>query len=512
MKKSIYRLLIMLPILVFTACDNDFLKTEPKGEPTLANFWKTKTDVERATNSLYAMNDFQGIYGRGMFLYSLIASDDFVVGKPKGQIEEIKDFITEGSGSYTRDIWPMHYQVIKRANDILNFVPDMDISDDAKNFALGNAYFMRGLAYFQLSLLYGDDRAGIPIVDENTVDFYIERPSSVTESYTFAAGDFSKAATLLPLFSDLDPADYGKAHRNAAYAYLAKTHLHNAEFDSSSWQKVIDACDKVIETQPDLEPNFEDVFKIANNWGKDYLWSVPSNTLGGSIFPGASLENKAWGHYNGWGYCAPTLDLYEFYEENDIRRDATLLAFGDEFVFFGETRLYWSSNNLTGFQLKKYMEPYSYADGIHVNGNGDHPTTDLNVPLMRLSSIYLMRAEAKIKLGENGDADLNKVRSRAGLSDVTGATLDHVKKERRAEFAGELFGRFEDLCRWGDAADIQKALRGRLHADKTDPNSPFTVYEVWRERANFELTKHRVWPIPPSVIDQSRNTLTQNER
>jgi hypothetical protein len=231
MKKSFYLLLFTLPTIVFMACHDDFLDTTPKGQPTLANFWKTQTDVDRATNSLYLMNDFQGIYGRGMFLYSLIASDDFVVGKPKGQIEEIKDFITEGSGSYTRDIWPMHYQLIKRANDLLTFVPDMNISDDAKNFALGNAYFMRGLAYFQLSLLYGDDSAGIPVVDEKTVDFDIERPNSVTASYTFAAGDFSKAATLLPLFSDLDLADYGKAHKNAAYAYLAKTHLHNARSD-----------------------------------------------------------------------------------------------------------------------------------------------------------------------------------------------------------------------------------------------------------------------------------------
>ena len=46
-------------------------------------------------------------------------------------------------------------------------------------------------------------------------------------------------------------------------------------------------------------------------------------------------------------------------------------------------------------------------------------------------------------------------------------------------------GRFEDLCRWGDAADIQKALRGRLHADKTDPNSSFTVYEVWKKKNKF---------------------------
>lgn len=512
MKKSINKLLLMLPIVVFMACDKDFLETEPKGSPTLANFWKTETDVERAINSLYVMNDFQGTYGRGMFLYSLIASDDFIVGKSKGQIEEIKDFITSGSGSYTRDIWPLHFQVIKRANDILTYVPDMDVSDDVKNFALGNAYFMRGLAYFQLSLLYGDDRAGIPVVDENTEDFYIERPASVTVSYEFAAENFTKAAALLPLFSSLNTSDYGKAHKNAAYAYLAKTHLHNAEFDANSWQKVIDACTEIIKTQPELEPVFEDVFKITNNWGIEYLWSVPSNTLGGSILPGASLENKAWGLYNGWGYFAPTLDLYESYEVGDLRRDATLLAFGDEFVFFGETRKYWSTRNLTGIQLRKYMEPYSYPGGVHLNGNGDHPTTDLNIPLMRLSNIYLMRAEAKIALSQNGDADLNKVRTRAGLTPITGATLDDIKYERRAEFAGELFGRFEDLCRWGDSAEIQKALSGRQHADKEDPASTFEVYEVWKERSIFDLTKHRVWPIPPQVIDQSRGTLTQNER
>ena len=492
MKNSIYKSMLMISsIAVFLACEKNFLETEPKGEPTLADFWKTKTDTDRAVNSLYVMNDFQGIYGRGMFLYSLIASDDFVVGKSKGQIEDIKNFITIGNGSYTRDIWPLHFQVIKRANDILNYVPEMDVSDQVKNFALGNAYFMRGLAYFQLSLLYGDSRAGIPIVDETIENYYIERPSSVSVSYEFAAENFTKAAELFPLFSDLNPSDYGKAHKNAAYAYLAKTHLHNAEFDNTSWQKVISACDQVLKTQHELEANFEDVFKIANNWGKEYLWSVPSNTQGGSILPGASLENKGWGKYNGWGYFAPTLDLYNFYQDGDQRRDATLLAFGDEFVFFGENRRYWSSRNLTGIQLKKYMEPYSYADGKHLNGNGDHPTTDLNIPLIRLSNIYLMRAEAKIVLGQNGDADINKVRTRAGLTPISGATIEHIKYERRAEFAGELFGRYEDLCRWGDTAEIQKALIGRLHDDKMNPDSPFTTYEVWQKRDNFDLTKHR---------------------
>ena len=165
MKKYITLLIVVLFGLI--SCE-DFLVEEPKGEPTNANFWKTEADVISATTALYIFNDFQGIYGRGMNLYSLVPSDDFVVGKPKSQIEEIKDFITSGNGSYTRDIWPMHFIVVKRANDIIRNVTDLEINADVKNFALGEAYFMRGLAYFQLSLLYGDNNSGgIPIVDEH---------------------------------------------------------------------------------------------------------------------------------------------------------------------------------------------------------------------------------------------------------------------------------------------------------------------------------------------------------
>ena len=90
----------MVVVFGLISCE-DFLVEEPKGEPTNANFWKTEADVISATTALYIFNDFQGIYGRGMNLYSLVPSDDFVVGKPKSQIEEIKDFITSGNGSYT---------------------------------------------------------------------------------------------------------------------------------------------------------------------------------------------------------------------------------------------------------------------------------------------------------------------------------------------------------------------------------------------------------------------------
>ncbi|EAR13923.1 putative outer membrane protein probably involved in nutrient binding [Polaribacter irgensii 23-P] len=529
MKK--YISVLILALFGLTGCEN-FLEEQPKGEPTNANFWKTEADVISATTALYIFNDYQGIYGRGMNLYSLVPSDDFVVGKPKSQIEEIKDFITSGNGSYTRDIWPMHFIVIKRANDIIRNVTDLDINAEVKNFALGEAYFMRGLAYFQLSLLYGDDNSGgIPIIDETVAeDFFIERPASVSISYAFAAASFEKAAELLPYFNAADSERFGRPHKNAALGYLARTHLHNAEYNAASWDIVITACDQVINSNKNaLETNFKDAFKIASNWGPEYLWSVPSNTVGGSMFAGASLENRAWGKYNGWGYFAPTKELYDSYETGDERRDATLLAFGDEFEFFGSTRKYASANNLTGFQLKKFLEPYGYASPIHLNPNGDHPSTDLNLPLLRYSHILLMKAEALIvKNGAgSGDTEINLVRARAGLAAKTGATLEDLKSERRAEFAGELLGRYEDLCRWGDVAKIKGALHGKRHlgvvfdtsegenkgfpVNSTDFTQNFPTTEVWKERSNFILSTHRIWPIPANAIDTSRETLSQNK-
>ncbi|MFS2022006.1 RagB/SusD family nutrient uptake outer membrane protein, partial [Massilia sp. CT11-108] len=75
--------------------------------------------------------------------------------------------------------------------------------------------------------------------------------------------------------------------------------------------------------------------------------------------------------------------------------------------------------------------------GIHVSPNGDEPSTDLNVPLLRYAEILLIKAEAQIMQGKNGDAALNQVRVRAGLSPITNATMANLKHERRVELAGE---------------------------------------------------------------------------
>jgi hypothetical protein len=211
------------------------------------------------------------------------------------------------------------------------------------------------------------------------------------------------------------------------------------------------------------------------------------------------LENKGWGAYYGWGYYMPTKELYDAYEFGDIRREATILKPGDSFTFFGSQMTYSSTNSLSGFQFRKYMEPFSYAGGIHLSPNGDHPTTDLNLPLIRYAEVILIKAEAKLMQGQNADAEINMIRHRAGLADTTNADMNELKIQRRCELAGEWANRHFDLVRWGDA---QAAYAQPLHG------AAGTV--VWPART-FNPAIHNVWPVPQTEVTSSNGVVTQNQ-
>ena len=63
-----------------------------------------------------------------------------------------------------------------------------------------------------------------------------------------------------------------------------------------------------------------------------------------------------------------------------------------------------------------------------------------------------MNAEAKVKLGKNGDAPFNEVRRRAHMPELTNVTFDQIIDERRMELCCEWGERYNDLVRTGKAA------------------------------------------------------------
>jgi starch-binding outer membrane protein, SusD/RagB family len=508
MKKRMILLTVFAMLFVMLSCEKE-LDVTPQGGPSSANFWKTPDDAKAGVNAIYGLYNDDNMYGRGFFWLNN-ASDD-IGTKPRANAERIKNFQVDGAESDTKNIWPLHYEVMKRCNDVIKNIPAISMSQNLKNRMLGEAYFNHAVMHLELAYRYGDDRAGIPIQDrDNPLNIYVPRAKNVKVNYDYIAQDLIKAADLLPYFNELSADNYGRAHKTAAWAYLARTYLY-----AKDWDNAIKYADLVIKSgKHQLLANFEDVFKVANNWSSEYIWSVTSASFDtglGSIFPGVCLEDKGWGFYNGWGNFYPTKELFDTYQSDDKRRSATILQKGDKFLFFGEERTFnegrfvVGSSNRTGYQFKKYMEPFGYAktgtgsvDTRYVNANGDKPSTALNLPLLRYADVILMMAEAKLMKGQNADIEINLIRTRAGLASISSATLTDLKRERRCEFAGEWTDRHWDLVRWGDA-----------QATYAQPLHHYDGKIIYSART-FNPSIHHVWPIPPDEIAVSKGALWQN--
>lgn len=504
MKQSI-KYMTIAALALMSSCAKQ-LDITPEGAPSAGNFWKTREDALKAEAGMYEKYNDENYYGRGMFWF-INASDDMVTGRNKPEADNIKNFNrTYIGGGYTESQWSMRYATIKRANDIIKNVPAIQMDENLKKQIIGDAYFNAGLVYFQLASNYGNEKAGVPIVSPETDPAAATpRAANVNENYDYIIQLLLKAADNLPYFTEMNAADYGKAHKTAAWSYLSKVYLFKKDYANAAKY-----ADMVINSgKHDLvNTGFADVFKAANNWSKEYIWSVVCTPSGGgtgwgSKLPGVMLTNKGWTLYNGWGYYLPTKELYDSYEQGDQRREATILKTGDQFMYFGQLRSFTKDAGATSdYQFRKYMEPFGYANPIplHVNPNGDNGTTDLNVPLMRYAEVLLIKAEAAIQLSGAGagDQELNKIRVRAGLLPKTGMTLTDLKRERRNELAGEWADRHRDLVRWGDA---QATYAKPLHDSQGNV--------IWAAR-NFNPQVNDVWAVPQQEIDNSGGVIKQN--
>ncbi|PWN69822.1 RagB/SusD family nutrient uptake outer membrane protein [Chryseobacterium phosphatilyticum] len=481
------------------SCTNE-LDIQPEGTPTEASFWKTENDLITGANAMYKPLSDSEFYGRGFFWF-INASDDMVTGRSKSEADNVKNFSSNyiAAGDLETQ-WNKRYTVIGVANRVIRNVNNIQASQAVKNKYLGEALFMSSRMYFELAYSYGNEKAGVPIIDRTKEpEGPAPRAANVMENYKYIVEDLKKAAELLPNQAELPAKDYGRPHKAAAWALLAKVYLFMKDWQNAAFW----ANEVMTKGNRNLLNNYADVFKAENNYSSEYIWSVPStpkfNSVG-SILPGVMLENKGWGEYNGWGYFQPTKELYDEYETGDLRRSATILKLGDKFTFNGTERTYASSNSLTGYQFNKYMDAFKYPlSSGHVSANGDYPCTDLAVPIMRYAEVILIKAEALLMSGGNADQEINIIRIRAGLTPKTGCTMADLKHERRCELAGEWADRHRDLVRWGDAqATYAKPLHG------------INGQIVWAAR-NFNPTVHNVWAVPQAEIVNSYGIIKQNE-
>jgi hypothetical protein len=324
------------------------------------------------------------------------------------------------TNSFAAATWSSAYNTINVANNVLENTSKVTSSATRKNSVEGQALFLRASMYFELLKLYAkpftdsaspSTNLGVPLVLTATkapiTDADYKPRATVKAVYDQIVADLIKAESLMP------STNTKFATKWAAAAQLSRVYLMLGNYTeaAAAANRVIVGSGKTLTAEfrnnwftyinfGGVTPN-EYVFyiKVTNQDGANSFNTYYGAPLG--AFPGSAgrrdmrIQNA---HLN-------------IYEAADLRR-----------AFFTGT------SGTTRYTLK------------HLDRFGD-------VPVIRLAEMYLTRAEANFRQGTTVGAtplfDVNLIRKRAGLADLTAVTLNAILNERAAELALEGNNLFE---------------------------------------------------------------------
>jgi len=474
MKKLLF--LTIAASIIAVSCEEEFLESTPYAQATSAGFWRNADDAVAAANALYEPLDDGDFYGHGEQTFE-ICSDDFWRAGDHGEDQAIEEFTFDPANAQLRSAYSRKYEIVNRANAVLINVPDIDMDPALKNRVLGEAYFMRGFANWRLHVIYGE----LPLITEADVqeNNFNKPKASIEEMRQAIEADWQRAAELLP--ASYSGENVGRPSSGTAYGFLTKLYVYWEKFDQA-----IAAGNNVINGPYPLADNFQDNFVIETENNPEMLFAVQTLDGWNSCAYRIYTTPRPWG---GWDFHEPIQDLIDEFEEGDPRLDYTVFKIGDT-VDLGGGRgptVYEEGLSQTGYHFRKFASwrPTGGLDAGH------------NVSIMRSADVYLLVAEAKIRSGQSGDAEINAVRERAGLEPISGATMEELIHERRVELAGEN-NRHQDLMRWDKAGIIDIVEHYQIDRGQ------------FKRPRNFQRPKHYYFAIPQREIDLSGGVLEQN--
>ena len=527
-------------LLLLCSC-SDFLDKEPLVDMVAETYYSNSSEVNTAVLGAYSYIQTESYQLSSFLVVGDDCSDDYDLGNEYSEAfgwfgspcQQLQRFEADYTNWVSSGLWSQAWSLINAANTIIDRVEaNPELPEKCTHQYLGEAYFLRGFAYFFLCRQYG----GMPLADHvlSYEEYYIPR-SSQADTWTFIEQCFSKAAELLPKKSEMSSDELGRATQGAAYAMLGKTCLY-----AKDYQGCADALKQVIDSKEyQLETEFSDFFALSHENGCESVFEIQQNTSGtgwsdsneGSILPfyehdGCREYYAEWGYpdpqkyMHGWSMHCPTPDLVAEFEEGDPRLHKTIIFPGDMF----DGRINKNLTSSTGYQSKKWFTPW--ADRAP-----DESDTPNNILFVRYADVLLMYAEALNELGKSSNAldYLEQVRARARGGDNTvlpkvtttsqTGLRDAIWHERRVELAGE-GQRFWDICRQGRAAQLMKAFYNKYKdgidvdycvcdGDITKATMTTIKWSTTKGRS-FQEGVSELCPIPQSAISSSNNTFEQN--
>lgn len=262
MKKTLYLLTgLAASLTVFSACDTDFLKEDPKTIYTKENSFEKASQVDAAIVRAYIKFDQMNVVNNPLSFMGgepsanvLKGDGSDVFGGAHGS-PDVNSFnywnLQTNDGSFN-SVWTSLYQVASYANFALDGLKSVSgIAEDESKYLEAQARFFRGWSYLRLGQMFG----GVPIVDKFTDQLrYDYTRTTREETYNFAIEDLKFAVENLPQFPVAD----GRVAKGVANHYLAEAYLSRGveTKNASDYTESIKAADAVIATHPLMTSRF----------------------------------------------------------------------------------------------------------------------------------------------------------------------------------------------------------------------------------------------------------------
>jgi len=464
----------ILALLVFLTSCEDFLYQEPRlsqtNELTLSTYDGLRASTLGAYTPLYSSN----WYGRDF----PVTADLKGGNSKKGPISSgrfFTEYLWNNTPQASNGLWTTAYNLIARVNNVLEVIdngfeePGVEQAD--LDQLAGECKFLRGLAYFDLARLFcqpisqgsGASQLGVPIV---LVTELGQPPrNTLGEVYAQIETDLLDAEANLAAVSPNGGTDpTGWATKYAAQALLARYYLYTEQ-----WQAAADYATTVISSGkfPLYTPAQYTTWDQGGVWGTDAAQEIIFEVYGAE----GNSSHSNWDVISyimspeGYGDISASHDVYNLYEDTDVRKG-----------------------------LFRNYEPNYVNDLWSLKYPGKAPDGNLredNIPVLRISEMYLIRAEAILNgasvSGATASGDLNAIRGNRGATLLTAGntTLSSVYLERRME-----------LCYEGhELFDLARTGRGLVRVDyggAVNQNIDFPDYR-W------------AMPIPQAELDANEN-------
>jgi len=474
MKKIINSILIV-GLIVLQGCSEDVLEQRPDhviSENLVLNSVKKLDKLLTGTYNEISRNTY---LGRVLYKRAAVKGTDFrfveTTYNPRDyELIAYKYEESSNNSGTCEDLWIQSFKVINNLNLVINNIETAEGNDAEKQEILGEALGLRGMVYFDLARSFaypwikaGAASQGLPL--KLSSEEIITERSSLGETYNQIILDMQSALDLLEE-NTWEQGSTKYLTKTGVKALLARVYLYKED-----WENALKYAEEVITTRG--EGSLMSVNSYAfEDYNSESLFelSITSQNSLGSNGLGAQFDLKDGG-------------------QGDIIATQTFVNLLS--AYEGDPR---------AALLEEDKEGSKNAFVKYVNRSEGGGLSAHNIPVIRLSEIYLIAAEAAANGAGGGDSEalnyLNTLIQKrttnfsANRAEETGEVLkERIAEERRRELALEGHGVYDYIRR---GKDINRSINEHVNTGVDVSN------------LDIQATDNRtICPIPASEIEAS---------